>query len=518
MTQTTVVRLSRNLSCLAALCVLTSCALFEKPVEEKPVEKPEPVVEVKPSAPPPPPAPVAAQVSAFRTQTAGFVPTTFNDLPGWKEDNVKQSWDAFMQSCQILRGKHAAWAEVCANAKNVNTASLPSIRLFFEKEFIPFQIQDLSNRRQGVVTGYFEPQLRGSRQYGAPYIYPVYAAPSDMLYLDVRSIPASARNQTVSATIDGNQVKIGKGNYSLDLKQVALDMLDKKVRLRAEGEQLLPYYTRAEIENLGAPNAKVLAFVDDAAALYEMQIQGSGRIQVNDGSVIRVSMSEQNGHPFRPVLAKNKAGKPATKTTVRGRGIELEADEGGDDEDDSDGIRTRGFKLVSTLVKKSESPSGTKSPALPAVKNSDPSYIFFRENSEPVSVGPVGALGVPLTAERSIAVDPRNVPLGYPVFVSTRNPNTKAPMRRLTVAQDVGGAIRGAVRADYFFGFGQKAKANASRMKENGEMWVLLPREMQLAAAATNTGGVRVRGAGGAEVPLAECLIADDDICVEDGR
>ena len=123
---------------------------------------------------------------------------------------------------------------------------------------------------------------------------------------------------------------------------------------------------------------------------------------------------------------------------------------------------------------------------------------------------------MPLTAERSIAVDPRNVPMGYPVFVSTRSPGTKAPLRRLTVAQDMGSAIRGAVRADYFFGFGQTAKNNASRMKEIGEMWVLLPQGLHLASAATGIGNVRVRGSGGTESAPAECLIPDDDICVED--
>lgn len=216
------------------------------------------------------------------------------------------------------------------------------------------------------------------------------------------------------------------------------------------------------------------------------------------------------------MLAKNKAGRSATKTVTRGGEVELDVEDYDDDEDEgNEAIRTRGFKLIAPLIGKTSSRSAA-SAALG--KNSDPSYVFFRENPQrDDKVGPVGALGVPLTAGRSIAIDPRNVPMGYPVFVSTRSPGTKAPLRRLTVAQDMGGAIRGAVRADYFFGFGQRAKDSASRMKEIGEMWVLLPQGVRLASAAVGVGNMRVRGgAGGAEeVEPAECLIPDDDVCVE---
>ena len=509
MTHIPTLRSFRQLPGIAALCVLFACATTDKPAVDSRAEAPQPA-----------PAPTASQASAFKTQTASFSPTAFNDLPGWREDNVTQSWNAFTQSCQALRGKNPTWEDVCKNAQSVNAASPQAIRLFFEKEFVPFQIQDINSRRRGVVTGYFESQLRGSRKYGAPYVYPVYASPADMLYLDARSVSAGAQKQTIPAAVNGNRVTLGAGDYSINLSQVTLDVLDKKVRLRAEGNQLLPYYTRSEIESLGAPNAKVIAFVDDAAALYEMQIQGSGRIQLNDGTTIRVSMAEQNGHPFRPTLASNKAGKPATKTTVRGGNVELDADDDDGDEEESVGIRTRGFQLAAEPAGVMSRATGAGNPAPRAAKTNDPSYVFFRENAgQKDETGPLGALGIPLTAERSIAVDPRNVPMGYPVFVSTRDPETKTPMRRLTIAQDTGGAIRGAVRADYFFGFGQKARAKAARMKENGEMWVLLPRGIQLAAASTNIGRVRVRGAaGGSDVPPAECLIPDDTVCVEGTR
>jgi len=132
--------------------------------------------------------------------------------------------------------------------------------------------------------------------------------------------------------------------------------------------------------------------------------------------------------------------------------------------------------------------------------------VFFRQIADGEG-GPVGALGVPLTAGRSVAVDPRTTPLGFPVFISTVGPSDT--VNRLMLAQDTGGAIRGAVRADYFWGFGSGAGERASRMKEIGRMWLLLPRELQLAAGT----GVLTRGGIGASD--VECVVPDAELCVE---
>jgi membrane-bound lytic murein transglycosylase A len=145
-------------------------------------------------------------------------------------------------------------------------------------------------------------------------------------------------------------------------------------------------------------------------------------------------------------------------------------------------------------------------PAGPSRYSSDPSYVFFRQIPDGDG-GPIGALGVPLTPGRSVAVDPRTTPLGYPVFISTAGPSST--VNRLMLAQDTGGAIRGAVRADYFWGFGAGAGERASRMKENGRMWLLVPRGLELAAGT----GVLTRGAGG--VSDAECVVPDPELCVE---
>jgi membrane-bound lytic murein transglycosylase A len=143
---------------------------------------------------------------------------------------------------------------------------------------------------------------------------------------------------------------------------------------------------------------------------------------------------------------------------------------------------------------------------------SDPSYVFFRPIPDSPN-GPVGALGVPLSAGRSVAVDPRTTPLGAPVFVSTRDdPQSPGAIDRLMMAQDSGGAIQGALRADYFYGFGQSAQAQASRTKERIRMWVLLPKGLPVAA---RDAALKTRGAG-ASVSNADCLVSDPELCVDD--
>lgn len=475
--------------------------------------------------PPPAGSSVAGQARTFSTQLATYTSVGFDSVPGWARDDFSESWPAFLGSCKVLTGRGAEWKEVCDRALKVDGKSNNAIRGFFEGEFSAYQIRDDDRRPDGVVTGYFEPEIAGARQYGAPFIYPVYGQPEDMLFADARKLPAGSG--TVAARVEGRNVVVqtglstrdmgAPGLYALDLSGISRDTLDRKVRLRVEGKQLLPYYTREEIETKGAPNAKVLAFVSSATALYEMQIQGSGRIRMANGDIVRVAYAEQNGQPFRPTLAQASNGKPRSPVKVRGSSIELQLDDGDEDDIgavDNGTIRTRGFTLVRPVASGPVVVPGRR--AAGAVSGSgikDPSYVFFKESISPVG-GPVGAFGVPLSAGRSIAVDPRSTPLGYPVFVSTRTPGSGAPMQRLTIAQDTGGAIRGAVRADYFFGNGQQAATNARRMKERGQLWILLPRGLAVAQAATSS-AIRTRG-GAVGANLPQCLVPSEGSCVDD--
>ena len=209
---------------------------------------------------------------------------------------------------------------------------------------------------------------------------------------------------------------------------------------------------------------KEIAWVDDAIEAFFLQIQGSGRIQLESGELLRIGYADQNGHPYQSV----------------GRYL-IEQGELKPDEASMDGIKAWARANPSRLDE---------------MLNANPSYVFFRElparagerdpaaegsgstTDEPSGTanGPLGALGVPLTPRRSIAVDPRHIPLGAPVFLSTTWPNSEAPLARLMLAQDTGGAIRGPVRADFFWGFGAEAGTLAGKMRQPGMMWVLLPR------------------------------------------
>lgn len=477
--------------------------------------------------PPPAGASVAGQARTFSTQLATYTSVSFDAVPGWSRDDFSElaRLPRQLQGADRARRRMEGRLRPRAARGRQEHQCHPG---FFESEFSAYQIRDDDRRPDGVVTGYFEPEIAGARQYGAPFIYPVYGQPEDMLFADARKLPAG--NGTVAARVEGRNVVVqtglstrdmgAPGLYVLDLSGIARDTLDRKVRLRVEGKQLLPYYTREEIETKGAPNAKVLAFVSSATALYEMQIQGSGRIKLASGEVIRVAYAEQNGQPFRPTLAQAANGKPRSPVKVRGSSIELQLDDGDDDDIgaagavDSGAIRTRGFTLARPAASGPVVVPGRR--AAGAVAGSgikDPSYVFFKEATSPVG-GPVGAFGVPLSAGRSIAVDPRSTPLGYPVFVSTRTPGSGAPMQRLTIAQDTGGAIRGAVRADYFFGNGQQAATNARRMKERGQLWILLPRGLAVAQAATSS-AIRTRG-GPVGANLPQCLVPSEGSCVDD--
>jgi membrane-bound lytic murein transglycosylase A len=506
-----------------ALAVALLAGCNTAPDNAKGATDPPPATNVAASAPSPD-TNVAGQAHSFSTGIATYTAVGFESLPGWYHDSFAQSWPVFLNSCRVLSRRGAPWRPICERARQVDGKNNAAIRNFFESEFAAYQIRGDDRRPYGVVTGYFEPEIEGSRNYAPPYVYPVYGQPEDMFYLDARKLPASG---VAAARVEGQQVILqpglstrdlgGVGLYMIDFSQLKRDSLDRKVRLRIEGRYLLPYYTRQEIEARGAPNARVLAFVSKLNALYEMQVQGSGRIRLPDGSIIRLTYAEQNGQPFRPMLAANTAKQ------VRTRGNTIELDPGDDEDDDdsgtdTDAVRVRGFKLAL--------PARTGAVAVPGKRvastvagsgNSDPSYVFFKETTDSTD-NPPGALGVPLSPERSIAVDPRSMPLGYPVYLSTRLPGGSAPVERLTIAQDTGGAIRGAVRADYFLGKGQRAATLARRMKERGQLWVLLPRGQQVAAATTAASGPgAIRTRGGTDVEnRAQCLIPQEDVCVND--
>lgn len=353
-----------------------------------------------------PPAAVAPPVAA-----APFAVSKWEMLPDWQKMDLQPSWVAFLQSCRALKNK-PDWQTVCARADALVQPDNEALRLFFEETFTPYQVFNPDGSSQGLITGYYEPRLSGSRIRTARFRYPLYAAPDDML--------------------------------TIDLSEVYPQLKDMRLRGRLEGRRILPYFSRADIdEGKGALRGRELFWVDNAVDLFFLQIQGSGRIELADGALVKVGYADQNGHPYISIGRKLIEMGELKIEQASMQGIKHWAEQNPD-------------KLTALL-------------------EHNPSYVFFRELPEGLSA-PLGALGVPLTDQYSIAIDPRTIPLGAPVFLSTTYPNTAEPLNRLMLAQDTGGAIRGAVRADFFWGFGDQAGAQAGRMKQSGQMWVLFPK------------------------------------------
>src|SRR6202158_5232037 len=210
-----------------------------------------------------------ASLTPFWTKYAYFVPSRFSDLPGWRDDSLAEAWKAFRASCAVLANR-PAWTGPCARAIAVNARNDDDVRRYLEREFALYQIHNKDQSPAGVITGYYEPLLRGSRRYGAPYIYPVYGIPDDLLYVDSRTIPPTFGTTQVFARIEGRTVVTActglaaspfcKEDYTLDLADAKPDIRDKKLRVRAEGQRIVPYYTRAQLDRGVLSAARVIVW------------------------------------------------------------------------------------------------------------------------------------------------------------------------------------------------------------------------------------------------------------------
>lgn len=392
--------------------LLSACAV-QPPVPKVPPPG-QPAKPGQPLPPSPPPALLPTPVVSYPTlKPVGWAAVSF-----WQDDAASEAWPAFLQSCTTL-GKRTAWQAVCAEAASLPAPSDASVRAFFEKHFQPYQATQEDGSAEGLVTGYYEPLLKGDRVRTARARFPIYAAPDDLI--------------------------------TVDLASVYPELKSLRLRGRLVGNKVVPYLTRKEIELPTSTDngfkGTPIAWAEDPVDLFFLQIQGSGRIELPDGSHLRVGYADQNGYPYQSI----------GKLLVERGELKLE-------QASMQGIKDWGARNPDKL---------------PELLASNPSFVFFRELPDDLP-GPLGALGVPLTGGRSIAVDPRFLPLGAPVFLATTQPNSPLPLNRLVMAQDTGGAIRGGVRADFFWGFGNEAGELAGRMKQRGRMWVLLPKDYPL--------------------------------------
>jgi membrane-bound lytic murein transglycosylase A len=354
----------------------------------------------------------------------------FTALPGWGKNNMAGALPAFRKSCERLQGlpgnrklggrvvggRVADWRAVCTAATELKDTGADDTRHFFETWFEPFRATN-NGEPMGLFTGYYEPVLRGSRRRNGPFTVPLYRRPTDLVTADLGLFHKRLEGRRIVG-------KVGNG-------------------------ELRPYPNRAAI-NAGALEGRGLeiAWVKDAAAAFFLHIQGSGQIVLKDGSIMRVGYAAQNGRVYHSI----------GRELIR-RGI----------------LPREAVSLQSIRAWMKDNPGEAR-----GLMEKNPSYIFFREIE---GDGPIGAQGAVLTPLRSLAVDRRFIPLGVPLWVNTATPGKNPddavrPLRRLFIAQDTGGAIRGPVRGDIFWGSGPKAEAAAGRMNREGEYYLLLPRSL----------------------------------------
>lgn len=394
----------RRWGIVALALVLSACSGGIVPRPEGPTTRP--VAPARTPVPATPVAPVATVPTpgAMTAIKAGVTPgPSLRSLP-ITGDQAARALAAFRLSCPALQRRSdlsgltrgADWQPACAAAADVRGDA----RGFFAQWFETVQVGD----GKAFATGYYEPEIAGSRERRPGYEVPVYARPDDLVEVDL-------------------------GLFSTDLK-------GKKIRGRIEGNAFVPYYDRAAIDDgaLGS-HARIIAWAADPAEFFFLQIQGSGRLRLPDGSVIRVGYDTQNGHDYTGIgaLMKQRGLLGPGQTSMQGilKWIHEHPDEGRN------------------------------------IMHEDKSFVFFRV----LDGSPIGAMGLAVTPRVSAATDPRFVPLGAPVFLSM----DRADASGLWVAQDTGGAIRGSNRFDTYWGAGDDARAAAGGMASHGTAFVLLP-------------------------------------------
>ena len=339
------------------------------------------------------PGPTGAPRLPSQIAAQRLTPVSWQQVPGWQDDSLIGVTTALRADCARL-ANDPRWRRACAAASQLDDLDGTSARTFFETYFTPYQFANSDGTLDGLVTGYYEPQLHGSRTRHGIYQTALYHWPAGY---------------------------------------------------RAGAE--MP--SRAQLERSGVLNGNELVWVDDPIEAFFLQVQGSGRILMDDGSVMRVGFGGTNNQPYRSIGKWLLDHGEITPVQATMQGIKAWA---------------------------RENPSRVQ-----ALLDTNPRFVFFRAMPDSADAqqsgadGPIGALGVPLTPERSIAVDPSSIPLGTPVFLQTTRPLTNTPLDRLVFAQDTGTAIRGGVRADYFWGLGDAAGDLAGRMKQSGRMWLLFP-------------------------------------------
>lgn len=327
--------------------------------------------------------------------------TAFDYLNGFYDDDLNLALEVFKKACE-KSSKKELFKDVCNNSYNSTNG-----KSFFTNNFTP-KVLVSNTGDKGLITGYYEPLLKGSRIKTDIYKYPVYKTPKDLITIKNKKKYPHFKQFRYKA-------KIKNGRY-------------------------VPYDTRAEIEEDN--DFDIICYVDDFIDLFFLQVQGSGRVLLDSGELINVGYANQNGRKYSSIGKKLIDDGHLEKEEVS-------------------------LQTIRAFLKQNED-------KIDEVLNYNQSYVFFVEKEQTAT----GSLNVPLVAKRNIAVDRKYIPLGMPVFLETTNPKTQEPINKLVIAADTGGAIKGEIRADYFFGYGKDARELAGLMKEEGRLFMLIPNDV----------------------------------------
>lgn len=405
--------------------ILAGCMTRPAPAPPSPPPPPPPIMQ-------PPPAPEVRAQPLPQSPQIDLTAASFGELRGWEGTDPRTALTAFLRSCRAISGKAAGtslggvnyagtpedWRDVCDEAAETNTNDPAAVRAFFVKDFVPYRVAQGS--APGLFTGYYEPELKGSRTKHGTYQTPLYGIPADLVSVDLGLFRDTFKGQRLAG-----QVRNGR---------------------------LVPYPARAEIVARGIAGTQPLFYVDDPVDAFFLHIQGSGRVRLDDGSIVRAAFAGQNGQPYTAIGA-----------------VLVERGE----------MMREQVSLQSIRAWMASHPAEADT-----LMNANASYVFFTER--PIGdarLGAAGTEGVPLTPEASLAVDTGIHAMGVPVWLETVAPDPDVskpdrPFDRLLVMQDTGGAIRGPVRGDVYWGYGPGPGAIAGRMRSEGRMTVLLPKRV----------------------------------------
>lgn len=355
----------------------------------------------------------AVTVKRASTAFAKFESVPFTELPAARSEDWTNALRAFRTSCTAM-GAKPLWLESCANAQLTSDEAAYD---FFARWFEAWKVTSLEDKTKpaetGLMTGYYEPMLRGSRTKHGDYQYPLYGVPDDLITVDLTSLHPQLKGLRLRGKVVGNR--------------------------------LVPYDTRGQIEKRGDLAGKVLCWVDDPVDAFFLQIQGSGRVLLDDGAFLRLGYADQNGHPYKAIGA----------WLVENAGLKREE---------------MSMQRIRKWVR--DNPQRTRE-----LLDTNPNFVFFAERTGfSDEEGPIGAQGVPITGGATVAVDRRYWQLGVPFLTDVSQAKPAMHFVRPVIAQDTGGAIRGVIRFDYFWGYGDIAGLQAGRQKSDARCWVLVPR------------------------------------------